>query len=210
MVSFVKPSLLGTLKEFKNRFVNPIKEGQHKDSTDYDVKFMKKRAHILHTTLEGCVQRKDFDVIKPYLPQKYEYALFVRLSGKQRDMYQCYLNDNGYTKSDVINRMTGKQLFNDVYVLRRICTHPWMLRIHHVEKIQKDSKRIDDFIADTESDSDDDSFCEIIDFVDNTSDGHADSDLGSDDDSEDDEMCVSTKKRMYMNFPQHKSFSHQH
>ena len=33
MASFVKPDLLGTLKEFRNRFVNPILNGQHADST---------------------------------------------------------------------------------------------------------------------------------------------------------------------------------
>ena len=56
MVDFVKPALLGTKKEFLNRFVNPIINGQHKDSTSSEVKIMKKRAHILHETLAGCVQ----------------------------------------------------------------------------------------------------------------------------------------------------------
>lgn len=56
MVDFVKPSLLGTKKEFANRFVNPIINGQHSDSTQRDVKIMKARAHILHELLAGCVQ----------------------------------------------------------------------------------------------------------------------------------------------------------
>ena len=56
MVSFVKPSLLGTRKEFCNRFVNPITNGQHLDSTPYDVRLMKRRAHVLHEMLAGCVQ----------------------------------------------------------------------------------------------------------------------------------------------------------
>lgn len=56
MLSFVKPNLLGTSKEFRNRFVNPIINGQYDDSNDYDVKLMKKRIHILHKLLEGCVQ----------------------------------------------------------------------------------------------------------------------------------------------------------
>lgn len=56
MVQFVKPQLLGTRKEFSNRFVNPISNGQCADSSPYDVKLMKKRAHILHNLLSGSVQ----------------------------------------------------------------------------------------------------------------------------------------------------------
>lgn len=56
MVNFVKPNLLGTRREFSNRFVNPITNGQHADSTQYDVKLMKRRAHVLHEMLAGCVQ----------------------------------------------------------------------------------------------------------------------------------------------------------
>jgi len=56
MLSFVKPSLLGTRKEFCNRFVNPITNGQHLDSTPADVRLMKRRAHVLHEMLAGCVQ----------------------------------------------------------------------------------------------------------------------------------------------------------
>ena len=55
-MNFVKPNLLGTLREFKNRFVNPITNGQHRDSTAVDVRLMKRRAHILHEMLLGCVQ----------------------------------------------------------------------------------------------------------------------------------------------------------
>ena len=56
MVNFVKPNLLGTRKEFGNRFVNPITNGQCTDSSPADVKLMKRRAHILHEMLAGCVQ----------------------------------------------------------------------------------------------------------------------------------------------------------
>ena len=56
MVNFVKPNLLGTRREFSNRFVNPITNGQHSDSTAHDVKVMKRRAHVLHEMLAGFVQ----------------------------------------------------------------------------------------------------------------------------------------------------------
>ncbi len=60
MTSFVRPKLLGTLKEFKNRFVNPINNGQHKDSTHEDVMTMKRRGFVLHRQLNGIVNRQDF------------------------------------------------------------------------------------------------------------------------------------------------------
>lgn len=56
MVSFIKPGLLGTKTEFINRFVNPIANGQCADCTVHDVKLMKKRVHVLHRLLDGCVQ----------------------------------------------------------------------------------------------------------------------------------------------------------
>ena len=56
MVNFVKPHLLGTRKEFMNRFVNPIVNGQHSDSTERDVRTMKKRSFILSDLLKVCSQ----------------------------------------------------------------------------------------------------------------------------------------------------------
>ena len=56
MVSFVKPQLLGTKKEFPNLFMNPMRNGQCSNSTPVDVKVMKQRCHVLHETLSGSVQ----------------------------------------------------------------------------------------------------------------------------------------------------------
>ena len=68
MVSFVKPNLLGTRKEFTNTFVNPIQNGQCADSTSLDVQLMKQRCHVLHKTLEGCVQvRVQYGLFMLYL-----------------------------------------------------------------------------------------------------------------------------------------------
>lgn len=93
MVQFVKPNLLGTRNEFLNRFVNPITNGQFDDSTEYDVKLMKKRAHVLHKMLEGCVQRYDYLVLRPFLPPKHEYVIYVKLTEVQVKMYQYYLDN---------------------------------------------------------------------------------------------------------------------
>jgi transcriptional regulator ATRX len=91
MVSFVTPNLLGSLAEFKNGFDNPIRNGQHKDSTREDVIRMKMRAHVLHQRLDAVVNRKDFSVIRSFLPPKNEYVLSIRLCELQIDLYKIYL-----------------------------------------------------------------------------------------------------------------------
>ena len=55
MVNFVKPQLLGTKEEFRERFLKPITGGQHKDSNAAQVNVMKRRAHVLYILLDGCV-----------------------------------------------------------------------------------------------------------------------------------------------------------
>lgn len=57
MVDFVRPGFLGTRPEFSNMFVRPILNGQCVDSTPEDVQLMRYRSHVLHSLLEGFVQR---------------------------------------------------------------------------------------------------------------------------------------------------------
>lgn len=56
MVNFIKPSFLGTEKEFANLYGNPIKTGQHKDSSKSEIKVMKQRSYVLHKKLSKFVQ----------------------------------------------------------------------------------------------------------------------------------------------------------
>lgn len=87
MVNFVKPYLLGTQKEFNNRFVNPIANGQYKTSSSRDILTMKRRSYVLHKLLDGCVQRLDETILKSYLPQKTEIDLYIHLSPLQKELY---------------------------------------------------------------------------------------------------------------------------
>lgn len=87
MVNFVKPHLLGTLTEYRNRFVHPITNGQYQNSSEEDIHMMKTRSHILHKLLSGCVQRLDLTVLEQMLPTKLEYVLHIQLTPLQIDLY---------------------------------------------------------------------------------------------------------------------------
>ena len=157
MVSFVKPNLLGNVKEFRNRFVNPISNGQHKDSSDSDVRYMKKRAHVLYNALDGIVQRKDYSYFKSCLPPKLEYVLSIRLSAKQVELYRFYLEKKGLVNLNKEFKMQGSALFVDFQELSRVWTHPWVLKLNEVRQIKNEEKMEEEnFVTDEDDDDDDD------------------------------------------------------
>lgn len=88
MVDFVKPHLLGTHKEFKNRFVNPITNGQYLNSTEQDILLMKRRSYILHNLLDGCINRANMTILEPFIFPKNEYVIYIRLTKLQVTLYK--------------------------------------------------------------------------------------------------------------------------
>ncbi|XP_047520987.1 transcriptional regulator ATRX homolog isoform X1 [Pieris napi] len=125
MVQFVKPNLLGKYNEYLNRFVNPITNGQYTDSTEHDIKIMKRRSHVLHKMLDGAVQRRDYGVLAPFLPPKHEYVLFITLTEVQSKLYTHYLDN--YSRRPLPGKSSGF-LFPDFQSLQRIWTHPLVLK----------------------------------------------------------------------------------
>ncbi|XP_012681482.2 helicase ARIP4-like isoform X2 [Clupea harengus] len=92
MVDFVRPDFLGSRQEFSNMFERPILNGQCVDSTPEDLQLMRYRSHVLHSLLEGFVQRRGHDVLHSQLPQKQEHVILVRLSPLQRALYTEFMN----------------------------------------------------------------------------------------------------------------------
>ncbi|XP_037038304.1 transcriptional regulator ATRX-like isoform X2 [Bradysia coprophila] len=122
MVNFIKPSFLGTEKEFANLYENPIKEGQHKDSNSAQIRIMKQRSYVLHKKLSKFVQRREAALLKTFLPEKYEYVLFIPMTELQNRLYQHFLDNNPLKE-----RYGGKSLIPDYTFLRKIWTHPKVL-----------------------------------------------------------------------------------
>ncbi|KAM6976876.1 helicase ARIP4-like [Aplochiton taeniatus] len=92
MVDFVRPDFLGSRQEFSNMFERPILNGQCVDSTPQDVQLMRYRSHVLHSLLEGFIQRRGHDVLRDQLPTKQEHVILVRLSPLQRALYTEFMN----------------------------------------------------------------------------------------------------------------------
>ena len=52
MLSFVRPALLGSVKEFRNRFVNPIMNGNTADASAGDKRLSRMRMAVLHDLVQ--------------------------------------------------------------------------------------------------------------------------------------------------------------
>lgn len=199
MIQFIKPNLLGTYKEYLNRFVNPITNGQYADSTMYDMRLMKHRSHILHKLLEGCIQRMDYSVLAPYLPPKHEYVVYVTLSEIQKKVYEFYMQEQKRLNSQD-SQSKGATLFQDFQNLRRIWTHPMCLRVNSDILIQKKVRfwfystyNVDLKIFPEQLMADDDEEGSLKDFIDDYSSGA--SEASSSDDDEDAASSGSSKKK---------------
>ncbi|CAF0812565.1 unnamed protein product [Adineta ricciae] len=95
MVDFIRPNYLGSKQEFCNMFERPILNGQCVDSTSEDRQLMRARAHVLHSLLEGFIQRRGHDVLQTDLPPKTEYVILLKLSYNQRQLYMKFLEAVG-------------------------------------------------------------------------------------------------------------------
>ncbi|XP_055542368.1 transcriptional regulator ATRX homolog [Wyeomyia smithii] len=122
MVSFVKPAYLGSEREFNEHYARPIIAGQHKDSNPGEIKLMKMKSYILHKHLMAFVHRKEFSVLKDFLPKKYDYVIYVPLTPVQEDLYEEYLRRNPFRRD-----VGGLNLLEDYTFLRKIWTHPIVL-----------------------------------------------------------------------------------
>ncbi|KAH0433769.1 hypothetical protein IEQ34_026952 [Dendrobium chrysotoxum] len=151
MVDFVREGFLGSSHEFRNRFQNPIENGQHTNSTAHDVKIMNQRSHILYEQLKGFVQRMDMSVVKKDLPPKTVFVIAVKLSPLQRKLYRRFLDLHGFTvdkvSSDKGRRRSG--FFAGYQTLAQIWNHPGLLQLakEHKDSLKREDA-VENFIVD--------------------------------------------------------------
>ncbi|KAK8712777.1 hypothetical protein V6N13_148005 [Hibiscus sabdariffa] len=134
MVDFVREGFLGSSHEFRNRFQNPIENGQHTNSTHEDVKIMNQRSHILYEQLKGFVQRMDMSVVKKDLPPKTVFVITVKLSPLQRKLYKRFLDVHGFANDRPSNEKIRKSFFAGYQALAQIWNHPGILQLNKEDR----------------------------------------------------------------------------
>ncbi|XP_042016486.1 protein CHROMATIN REMODELING 20-like, partial [Salvia splendens] len=138
MVDFVREGFLGSCTEFRNRFQNPIENGQHSDATSEDVKIMNQRSYILYEQLKGFVHRMGDSIVKNDLCPKTVFVIEVKLSTLQRKLYRGFLNFHGFTKGKESG--VKKSFFAGYQALAQILNHPGILQLR---KENKDHSKFD-------------------------------------------------------------------
>jgi len=156
MINFVKPNYLGTEHEFSRNFRIPIESGQHKDSSPNDVAYMRRRAFALNQRLKTILHRRDFDVLRAFLPPKFEYAVKIKCLPLQQELYRTYLLIQDI---DPTARLNMAKLLGDYQYLMKIWTHPWLLKPHFIDGYSKylkgqDQVKTDQFFQDDSDDPD--------------------------------------------------------
>ncbi|XP_053200246.1 probable ATP-dependent helicase PF08_0048 [Panonychus citri] len=92
MINFIRPNFFGSRDEFITNFVQPISIGQKKDSTNHEILYMQKQAHVLNRVVRGFVQRRDDSILKAELPRKYEYVIPIKSTNIQKQLMKSFLS----------------------------------------------------------------------------------------------------------------------
>ncbi|KAL7148380.1 hypothetical protein ABFS83_06G174400 [Erythranthe nasuta] len=163
MVDFVREGFLGSSHEFRNRFQNPIENGQHTNSTAQDVKIMNQRSHILYEQLKGFVQRIDTSVVKKDLPPKTVFVIAVKLCPLQRKLYKKFLDVHRFTmdKAASDEKIFKTSFFAAYQTLARIWNHPGILQLSKENKGRVKCEDVEDCLA-NDSSSDENTDCNVI------------------------------------------------
>ncbi|KAJ2796891.1 hypothetical protein H4R20_005381 [Coemansia guatemalensis] len=127
MVDFCFTNYLGSLADFRNAYVNPIKNGLYADSTTADKRTSSIRMRTLQKLLETVVDRRDSSILHHQLPRKVEYVISCPLTGMQQELYCRYLAaflGIGSDGSSTMRMSGNEKLFQHGTPLSTICNHP--------------------------------------------------------------------------------------
>ncbi|KAJ2450023.1 carbamoyl-phosphate synthase (glutamine-hydrolyzing) cpa2 [Coemansia sp. RSA 2336] len=142
MVNFCFPGYLGGINDFRNNYVNPIKNGLYVDSSPIDRRMSILKMRTLQKLLEKLVDRKDSALLTHQLPRKVEYVIACPLTQLQIQLYLRYLEVflGVRSSADTTNISSKNNLFQHGMTLMTICNHPAVCRA--AMQLQQQNKRV--------------------------------------------------------------------
>lgn len=161
MFDFVFPGRLGTLPAFESEFSDPIKKGGYSNASPMAVQLAYRCALVLKDLINPYMLRRQKKDIKEVsrMPGKTEQVLFCRLSKRQRDLYEAYLQSD-----EVSNILRGSpQLLRSITILRKICNHPDLVCDATEEAYERFVRNGFDQISDKRDSDDEESAIEALD-----------------------------------------------
>ena len=131
--SFIMPGFLGSLKTFRQAFINPIEKDR-----DYSKK------EILNKKIKPFVLRRTKEKVLNELPEKMEIVKYAEFDEKEVKLYESIrvimdkkvrdaITTNGLAKSQIL-------VLDALLKLRQICCHPKLLKVEEAQKINSSSK----------------------------------------------------------------------
>ncbi|OMP89102.1 Helicase ARIP4 [Diplodia seriata] len=147
MIDWVSPGYLGSQKEFKAHFVEPIQEGLYKESTPYEHRKALKKLRVLKNEIGPKISRANITVLRDDLKPKVEFVITVPLTTLQEELYklcirQLVVNDKLLVNSK--KKIANTRMWQWIYLLTTLCSHP----ASFVEKL-KDVRSSNDTIQRT-------------------------------------------------------------
>ena len=76
------------------------------------------------------LQRRDYGVLRPFLPPKLEFTLMVKLSDLQKKLYESYL--------EKARSRTTRKVLADFQALSRVWTHPRSIQMKDEQDDEKE------------------------------------------------------------------------
>lgn len=132
LVNFVRPGILGEIKEFEKNFMNPILRSRDPHCSHPDVlsKGREKSAKLNAITQKFVIRRSN-EELKKYLPPRIDYVLMIPPTILQLEIFKTILLTDRF--QTMVNSATDSttSLANDslslISTFRKLCTSPSML-----------------------------------------------------------------------------------
>lgn len=134
MMDFVQPDVLGSLKDFRDRFEKPILAGQRIDSNSKDVITANKRILVLQHKLSSIVLRRGSDLLEALLPKKREYVVWCKPSRLQERLYAAFLS----WRKTKVDRLNSLLCYNQ---LKLLTNHPDILKEYFQREMDQEKSR---------------------------------------------------------------------